>query len=148
VGLVAMLTAVRRGARVIAAVRRNYADAARSHGAADVVVLGEDDWGGAPFDHVFDTVGGEAVARLCRHLKTGGRLITAATNPINPAGLPAAPEFVAVHADGQRLRSLLEQVADGRIPVTVARRLPLDRAVEAQRLVEKGGLNGKVVLQP
>lgn len=148
VGLVALLTAIRRGTRVVAAVRRRYADAARTAGAAEVVILGEEAWQGAPFDHVFDTVGGEAVAGLCRHLRPGGRLVTAATTPIDPTGLPAAPQFFAVHPDGARLRGLLEDVAAGRLPVTIARRLPLDRASEAQRLVEAGGLVGKVVLEP
>lgn len=148
VGLVAMLTARRHGVRVVAAVRRRHAAAARAAGASAVLTLGEDEWRDAPFDHVIDTVGGDAVARLCRHLKPGGRLVTAATTPIDPAGLPATPQFFAVHPDGARLRKLLEDVAAGHLPVTIARRLPLDRAGEAQQLVEAGGLAGKVVLEP
>jgi len=148
VGLVGMLTAIRRGARVVAAVRRSYADEARRHGAVAVIALGEEDWAGAPFDHVFDTVGGDAVAMLCRHLKPGGKIITAATTPIAPTGLAAQPQMVAVRPDGAQLRTLLEDVASGRIPVNIAKRLPLAEAAQAQRLMEAGGLRGKIILEP
>jgi NADPH:quinone reductase len=148
VGHAAMLTAIRSGCRVIAAVRRRYFDEARALGAADVIALGDDGWSGAPFDHVFDTVGGADVKELCRHLKPGGRLITAATNPIDPTGLPVAPEFFAVHPDGNRLRAILEDVAAGTLAVRVAQRLPLEQAAEAHRRVEAGGITGKVVLVP
>jgi NADPH:quinone reductase len=148
VGAVGMLSALRRGARVVAAVRARYLDAARALGATRVIALGEEHWNGESFDHVFDTVGGEAVARLCRHLRPGGLICTAATTPIDPTDLPAQPQFVAVHPDGARLRSLLADVAVGRIPITIARRLPLTQAAEAQRLVEAGGLGGKVILEP
>lgn len=148
VGLAGLYSAIRRGVRVVAAVRRRYADAARAAGATSVVILGAEDWRGPPFDHVFDTVGGEAVARLCLHLKAGGRLVTAATTPIDSTGLPVAPRFFAVHPDGARLRQLLEDVAAKRLPISIARRMPLERAAEAQQLVEAGGLAGKVVLEP
>ena len=148
VGHAAMLAAIRSGCRVLAAVRRSYSDEARTLGAADVVALGEEGWSGAPFDHVFDTVGGAEVKELCRHLKPGGRLITAATTPIDPTGLPATPEFFAVRPDGVRLRSILDDVAAGKLTVRVAQRLPLEQAAEAHRKVEAGGLNGKIVLIP
>ena len=146
VGLVGMLYAIRRGARVIAAVRACHAAAARNYGAAEVIVLGEHNGRGALFDLVFDTVGGDAVAELCRQLKPGGRIITVATTPMDGPGLPVAPEFVAVHPDGRRLRGLLDDVVAGHLPIRVAHRLPLAQAAEAQRLVEAGGLSGKVVL--
>jgi NADPH2:quinone reductase len=148
VGRFALAAALRRGARVIAAVRARQAAEARARGAADVVVLGEEDWQGAAFDHVCDTVGGDAVAALCRHVKPGGLIRTAATTPINPQGLPSEPQFVAVHPDGPGLQSLAAEVAAGRLPVKIAHRLPLARAAEAQRMVEAGGLEGKVVLEP
>ena len=148
VGHFALCAALARGARVVAAVRAKHAAQARTYGAAEVIVLGEQDWNGATFDHVIDTVGGDAVAALCRHVKPGGLIRTAATTPINPEGLPSEPQFVGVHPDGSRLQSLAEAVAAGRIPVTIARRLPLTSAAEAQKLVEAGGLSGKVILEP
>lgn len=148
VGHFALAAALRRGARVVAAVRARHVAQARAYGAAEVVVLGEQDWNGAPFDHVCDTVGGDAVAALCRHVKPGGLIRTAATTPINPQGLPSEPQFVAVHPDGPGLQLLAAEVAAGRLPVKIAHRLPLVRAAEAQRMVEAGGLDGKVVLEP
>lgn len=147
VGTAGLLTALQRGAKVVAAVRAKHKAAALALGASAVVILGEEDWQGAPFDAVFDTVGSPAVAQLCRHLRPGGRICTAATTPIDPAGLPATPEFIAVHPDGQRLAGLLAQVATGKIPVQIAHRLPIEKAAEAHRLVEAGGLSGKVVLE-
>jgi NADPH:quinone reductase len=148
VGRFGLFAAIRRGARVIAAVRASHAAEAYALGAAQVVILGAEDWMGAPFDHVFDTVGGSAVARLCRHLAPGGLIRTAATMPIDPEGLPTQPVFVPLHQDGPRLRALAEDVAAHRIPVPIARRMPLAAARDAHRLLEAGGLGGKIILEP
>jgi NADPH:quinone reductase len=51
-----------------------------------------------------------------------------------------------VHADAAALRELAAAVGDGRLRTRVARTLPLEQAAEAHRLVEAGGLRGKVVL--
>ena len=148
VGRFGLFSARRLGARVVAAVRASHAAEARALGAAQVIVLGEEDWTGAPFDHVFDTVGGPAIASLCRHLVPGGLIRTASTTPINPEGLPSKPVFVPVHQDGRRLRELALDVAAGRIPIPMAGRMPLEQAVRAHHLVEAGGLGGKIILDP
>jgi NADPH:quinone reductase-like Zn-dependent oxidoreductase len=148
VGRFAVASALSRGARVIAAVRANHVAQAKALGAHDVLILGEQQWAGAPFNHVADTIGGPAVASLCRHVALAGRICTAATTPIDPQGLPSEPQFFAVHADGMRLAQLLADVAAGRIVVPVARRLPLAEAAAAHRLVEAGGMGGKVILEP
>ena len=147
VGRFAVFAALRLGARVIAAVRATQQELARELGAHDVVVLGEP-WAGATFDHVADTIGGTAVAALCRHVACDGRIRTVATTPIDPLGLPSEPQFIAVHADGRRLAQLLGDVAAGLVVVPLARRLPLAEAITAHRLVEAGGLGGKVILEP
>jgi NADPH2:quinone reductase len=148
VGRFCMHAARRRGARVVAAVRSGQADMARSLGATEVILLGDEPWNGAPFDHVADTVGGPAVKALCRHIVRGGRLRTVATTPIDPDGLPSAPVFVIVRNDPARLRRLAEDVATGTIAVPIAKRLPLEAAAEAHRIVEVGGSGGKVILEP
>ena len=147
VGRFAVYAALGRGAHVVAAVRASQQDLATRLGAHEVAVLGEP-WDGEPFDHVADTVGGEQVTALCHHLKPGGRIRTAATTPIDPAGLNDEPQFFGVHPDAARLAELAAAVAAGEIEVTVARRLPLAEAAEAQLLVEAGGLGGKVILEP
>ncbi len=148
VGRFGLFSARRLGARVVAAVRASHAAEARALGAAQVIVLGEQDWTGAPFDHVFDTVGGPAIASLCRHLAPGGLIRTASTTPINPEGLSSKPVFVPVHQDGRRLRELTLDVAADRIPVPMAGRIPLEQAVRAHHLVGAGGLGGKIILDP
>lgn len=147
VGRFAMHAARAAGARVVAAVRDAYRDEAARLGADAVIALGDDAFTDG-FDHVADTVGGAAVARLCRGLRPGGRIRTVATTSIDPAGLTDVPQFVAVESDGAMLARIAARVADGTIAVPVDRVLPLDAAADAHRLVEAGGLGGKIVLRP
>jgi NADPH2:quinone reductase len=147
VGRFAVHAALALGARVIAAVRPTYFDEARKLGAREVVTL-EGDHSAAPaFDHVADTVGGPAVARFCRHLAPGGSIITVSTTPIDPAGLSATPTFFAYRTDGARLERIVKEVVAGDIAMPIARRLPLASAAEAHRLMEIGGLRGKIILE-
>jgi NADPH:quinone reductase len=148
VGRFAVHAALRLGVKVVAAVRANQAEGARALGASDVVILGEQDWTGTPFDHVADTVGGAEVATLCRQLLPGGRIRTVATVPIDPEGLQSEPQFIAVRNDRDRLGQIGEIVASGAVRVRVAHRLPLDAAPEAHRLLEAGGVAGKIILEP
>lgn len=148
VGRFALHAARKRGARVIAAVRAAQCGTARALGADDVVALDEDGWTGQPFDHVIDTVGGGGVAALCRHLRPGGRIVTAATTPIPPGGLAAAPEFYTVVPSSEGLARLIEAVSSGEVEVPVARVMPLAAAGEAQELTARGGLGGKIILVP
>lgn len=46
------------------------------------------------------------------------------------------------------VRRAAELAAEGRFDIEIARSLPLDQAVEAHRLIEAGGLRGKIVLLP
>ncbi len=148
VGRCAVHVALGHGAQVIAAVRSSQAEEARALGAHEVIALD----GGPPsdlrFDHVGDTVGGPAVATLCRRMTPGGRICTAATDPIDPDGLPATPEFMFLHQDGPRLADLLKNLASGTLSLPVAREMPLASAGEAQTLVRNGGVGGKIVLVP
>lgn len=148
VGHVALHAAKTRGAIVTAGVRAAQAGDARDRGADDVVIVGGEDWEGAPFDHVIDTLGGEDVARLCLHLRPGGRIITAATTTIPAEGLTTTPEFFAVAPDGADLARLVELVATGALSMPVAQVLPLEQAAQAQALVDAGGTGGKIILRP
>ena len=148
VGRWAMHAARQRGAEIIAGVRAGQREAAFVLGAAAVIVPGEDDWNGAPFDAVADMIGGPHVATLCRSLRKGGRIVSAATDPIPAFGLCATPEFFAVRPDGTRLAALLRELAHGAVVVPIARSFPLEQAAEAQRMVDAGGTHGKVILYP
>ena len=63
-----------------------------------------------------------------------------------PGGRELRIETPLVHSDPQALAELTQQVASGRLRTRVARTLDLGDAAEAHRLVEHGGLRGKVVL--
>jgi len=53
-----------------------------------------------------------------------------------------------VRPDASMLAALTGQVASGRLCTRVACTLDLAEAAEAHRLLERGGLRGKVVLTP
>jgi NADPH2:quinone reductase len=148
VGRFALHAARLRGATVVAAVRTAQKAEALVLGADAAISLGEEEWSGERFDHVIDTVGGSAVAALCRDLRPGGKIATAATTPIDSEGLSATPTFYTVEMDAERLGRLLATVASGEIAVPIARVLPLEAAAEAQRLTDAGGVSGKIILTP
>lgn len=148
VGRFAVHAAVGLGAKVIAAVRPIYFEEARGLGAHEVVSLEGEVSEKMTFDHVADSVGGAAVAKLCRRLAPGGSIITVSTTPIDPTGLSATPTFFAYRTEGSDLEYILREVACGEIDMPIARRLPLTSAAEAHRLMEGGGLKGKIVLEP
>lgn len=146
VGRFALHAALRRGARVIAAVRAAHRELVLQLGASEAIVLGEAAWTGTAFDHVADTVGGPAVADLCRHLRPEGRIRTVSTTPIPADGLAAKPVFFPVHTDAVRLTRLLEAIGAGEVEVPITRHLPIDQAAEAHRLIDSGAAGGKIVL--
>lgn len=148
VGRFALHALKQAGARVVAAVRARHCGQALRQGADEALILGEQEWRGEPFDHVIDTVGGQDVGQLCRHLRPEGKLLTAATTPIPAEGLPVMPEFFSVRPDGGQCAQLAQVVAAGAVDVPIARRFALGDAVEAHHLVERGGLDGKIVLTP
>lgn len=146
VGRFAVRALLAAGAQVVAAVRPAYAEEARQAGAHVVVPLDGSAWTGAPFDGVIDTVGGPASTALAAATRPGGRILTAATDPLDAKKLPTAPEFIAVHPDGARLARLGEDVVAGRISVPIKARFPLAEAAKAHEAIEAGGINGKIVL--
>lgn len=148
VGRFALLAAKAAGANVVAAVRSAYAEEARRLGADETINLGEQDWSGKPFDGVIDTVGGPTATALARHTKKGGRILTAATDPLDAGQLPSPPEFIPVHPDGARLAGIGRDVASGKAEVPIFLHLPLSEAGKAQELMEKGGVRGKIILLP
>lgn len=147
VGRVALYYALQAGARAIAVVRSAHVEAARAAGADQAVPIGSD-WTRGPIDCLIDTVGGPPAASLARHVSPGGRFITVATDPIPTEGLAVPPSFYAVRPSRADLERVISDVAQGRLPMPVAHRLPLEAAGQAQAMVEAGGLKGKVVLEP
>jgi len=112
---------------------------------------------GLEADVVFDPVGGEGFARSVDALARGGRLVTpgAIASPIvsfdvwslvgkaaRIIGTGSSP------ATRETLERLIELAGEGRLAPVVDRRLPLEEAAEAHRLLEARQIFGKVVLVP
>ncbi|MFF3376641.1 NADP-dependent oxidoreductase [Streptomyces sp. NPDC002680] len=98
-------------------------------------------------DGLVDTAG--IAAQAVRAVRDGGRVASSVGGTQVPAerGIETrftfVPQYAREHAKLDRLRELAE--AD-RLTPRVARTLPAEQAVEAHRLLEAGGLRGRVIL--
>ncbi len=147
VGRVAVFAAKARGAKVWAGVRgKQRADAAKL-GADGVVALDDDSEIGRlpPLDGVADTVGGGTLSTLLGMVKTGGTIGCVAGEPAGAKERGLVVHAMRVHADARRLAELGQAVAEGRLVIPIAKKLPLAQAREAQKLAESSP-GGKVVL--
>ena len=147
VGRVAVFTAKLRGAKVYAGVRGSQKVSAAQLGAEGVVAL--DDAGDLatlpPLDGIADTVGGETAQKLLEKLKAGGTIGSIVGEPAGAKQRGFVVHAILTHSDAQRLATLGQAVADGKLVIPIARRFPLAQAAEAHKLTEKGA-GGKVIL--
>jgi NADPH:quinone reductase-like Zn-dependent oxidoreductase len=148
VGRFALYQAKQMGAYCIAAVRAGQAAQALALGADEVVALDDPEAAVPAIDFVADTVGGSEVARLCRGLAVGGKIITVSTSPIDAKDLAVTPTFIAVHADTSLLERIARAVNEGAITLAALAPMPLDQAAEAHRLIEAGSVGAKIILEP
>lgn len=166
VGSAAVSLARRAGAEVIAVVSRAEQDAyARSLGAEEVVVLSAgtslvDALGARSTDAVLETLGARTFHDSVAVLRWGGRLclVGALTGP--ELSLAAWDLIQDLHLTGYSSENLTgdalrEDVAEivtalraGELDPPEYRTLPLSRAAEAHRLLEAGGVRGRILLVP
>jgi len=123
------------------------------------------DWtSGKGVDVVFDTVGGETFLRSLNAARIGGKVVSLLATPLAAADVQLArlrnlslcyelmltPQVMKLHDERIRQRRILEQGAQlveaGKLGVLVSHALPLQEAAAAHRLIEKGGVLGKIVL--
>ncbi|WBO64592.1 NADP-dependent oxidoreductase [Streptomyces camelliae] len=98
-------------------------------------------------DGLVDTAGVAGVA--VRAVRDGGRVASSAGGVQVPEdrGIVTRHTFVPQYAREQAKLDRLRQLAeDGRLTPRVARTLPAEHAAEAHRLLEAGGLRGRLVL--
>ncbi len=147
VGRVAVFAAKARGAKVWAGVRSTQRTAAATLGADGIVALDDDaDIARLPrLDAIADTIGGPTLAKLFGKLKTGGTIGSVVGEPTGAVSRGFIVRGGMTHADPERLASLASAVAEGKLVIPVAKRLPLAQAREAQTLAE-GHSGGKVIL--
>lgn len=162
VGTVAIQLAKAMGARVITTARRSNDEFVRSLGADEVIDYTSDDYVAAVADLtqgqgvnvVFDTIGGDTLARSALALADAGRLVSIVDiarpqNLIEAWGKNAAYHFVFTRQNRGKLTPLTNLVERGLIKPVIGAVLPLARIGEAHELLEGGssrGLRGKVAI--
>jgi NADPH:quinone reductase-like Zn-dependent oxidoreductase len=147
VGRVAVFVAKERGARVIAGVRKKQLDAARALGADEVVAL--DDNPELPqLDIIADTVSGKTLEALLPRLRSGGILASVLGEPPSAKGKPIEVRALLAQPDGDLLARYARAVAEKRLMIPIAERLPLARAGEAHQRAEEHQVDGKILLIP
>jgi len=151
VGSYAVQLARWAGARVITTASARHHDFLRSLGADQVI-----DYTTTPFeevvhdvDVVFDTVGGEALARSWQVVKNGG-VVVSVVSP-RPADDPTRTraQFVwfIVEPSGEQLRAIGDLIDAGQIQPIVSQVFPLAEAREAWETASSGHAQGKIVLR-
>jgi NADPH2:quinone reductase len=144
VGGFAIQLAVQRGLRVLAVASDADEDWVASLGPDQVLARDTDLADVGPVDAVLDAVpiGAAAIAPV----RAGGAALFTRGSVELPEGLDLRVEMPLVNSDAAALALLTAQVADGSLKSRVAMTLDLAEAAEGHRLVERGGLRGKVVL--
>jgi NADPH:quinone reductase-like Zn-dependent oxidoreductase len=101
-------------------------------------------------DLVFDTIGGEVLARSPVLLRPGGTLVSVATQP--PAGRDDLSDVTFIRfiqeASRAQLIELARLIDQGQLRPQVGAVYPLAQAAEAYRVKAAGGIPGRMVIQP
>jgi NADPH:quinone reductase-like Zn-dependent oxidoreductase len=148
VGAAATQLAHERGAYVV-----GTASAARTE---DVTRLGADevvDSDGplpeslAPVDLVFDTVGGDALARSFAFVRPGGRILSVAEEPPESSRDDVTALYFVVVQSGDQLVEVARLVDAGKLRPEIDSVYPLAEASAAFGRVQERGKHGKVVLE-
>jgi NADPH:quinone reductase-like Zn-dependent oxidoreductase len=148
VGQFATQLARERGAHVIGTTSGAAIGRARELGADEVIDAGAIRFEDAvePVDVVFDTVGGDVLARSPSVLRDGGRLVSVAEEP-PPTTSPSSATYFVVEPNREQLLELTRLVDDGKLVAAIDSVFPLADARSAFDRVQESGKHGKVVLQ-
>jgi NADPH:quinone reductase-like Zn-dependent oxidoreductase len=153
VGHVAIQIAKALGAHVIATASGSKREFVEALGADEVIDYTAVDFAEAvrDIDVVLDTIGGDTVERSLEVLRPGGHLVTAVAEEDSELAAKyeaAGMRFsgIAVDPDPVALRGLVELVEQGRLRVHVQETFPFERVADAHRLLDRGHLQGKLVL--
>lgn len=147
VGGFAVQLAKWRGAHVTATASAHSLEAVRTLGADRVIDYraGRFEDAVRDVDAVFDTVGGDTLARSWGVLKAGGRLVTIATSEEGTADDRTRAAFFIVAADRGQLTEVARLIDAGHLRPAVDGVFPL---AEARAAYEYKPRHGKAVLRP
>jgi NADPH:quinone reductase-like Zn-dependent oxidoreductase len=137
-----------RGAYVIGTASAESLDAARAFGAHEVLdgTHGRFEEAVAPVDLVFDTVGGDLLARSPAALRQGGRLVSVAEEP-PPTPAEIAASYFVVAPSREQLVEIARLVDDGALHPAIDSVFPVSEARAAFERSMAHGKRGKVVLR-
>jgi NADPH:quinone reductase-like Zn-dependent oxidoreductase len=149
VGSIAVQVAKSINAHVIGTGRERVRSLVLDLGADEFVDVESDGWEHTldPVDLVFDTIGGDVLARSTAIVNTSGSLISVAAPP------PAERDdihtlFFIRQPNGPQLREIARLVDGGQLRPQVGAVYPLADARAAFTAKSAGGIPGRVVLQP
>jgi NADPH2:quinone reductase len=159
VGSVAIQVAKAIGARVITTANGRDHDFVRSLGADEAIDFSAEDYVDATLgltgrdgvNVIFDTIGGDTLARSPAALADSGRVVSLVDiarpqNLIEAWGKNAAYHFVFTRQNRGKLDALTDLIERGLVRPAIAATFPLARMSEAHALLENGGLRGKVAI--
>lgn len=139
-----------RGAYVIGTASGDSLDAAHALGAHHVLdgAHGRFEEEVAPVDLVFDTVGGDLLARSPAALRKGGRLVSVAEEPPQtPTGAEIDAHYFVVEPSREELVEIARLIDDGVLRPAIDSVFPLSEARAAFERSMARGKRGKVVLR-
>lgn len=151
VGAIATQLAAWCGAHVTVTASAQDAKLCRSLGANEVIDFERTRFESvsAPYDLVFDQIGGEVLERSWDVVRPGGRLVTIAgekepdQKKARERGVTA--RYFVFDNDRRELEALADLVAEGRIRPVIGRRIALDQADRA--FAGQSGTSGKTVVR-
>jgi NADPH2:quinone reductase len=150
-GRAAIFAALDAGAIVYAGVRASGRDAVKDLPVAGIVDITDDKALAqvGPFDFLADTVGGTVAENLFKHVNPGGTVASIAVPaPAPPADSTQRFTSLIVTFDSDRLSRFARDLGIKNRRMPVAQQLPLTDVAKAHRVMEAGGVGGKIVLVP
>jgi NADPH:quinone reductase-like Zn-dependent oxidoreductase len=151
VGHFAIQFAKAKGAHVITTVSGEHVDFVKQLGADEVIDYKKKRFEDVirDVDMVFDLIAGDTQERSWGVLKKGGIMVSTLTEPSqeNARAFGVRGLRYTVQESGDELREIAELIDAHKVRPKISRTFGLSQAISAQEYVERGHMEGKVVLR-